>query len=298
MSRKRGRAFLAGLTVTALAASLLIAGGFWVAGYLRDAFTPPLAIGCTATVGGTTYRLAVDQAENASLISALSVQRGMPARAASIALATALQESKLRNINYGDLDSVGLFQQRPSQDWGTAEQIMDPVYSATVFYNALEKVSGYGGMPLNDAAQIVQRSAFPHAYAQHEGLSRAFASALTGQSPGALSCTLPPPTAAGTVGAVETALHAVLGAIPVTSAAGGTSATVHAQVSDSMGWAVAHWAVANAHQFGIVEVSYDGRQWSRAANTDGTNVGWQAAGSAVPARQVGITLTTAAGGAG
>lgn len=288
MSRKRGRAFIAWLTVTALAATLLIAGGFWVAGYFRDAFAPPLAIGCTATVGTSTYRLAVDQTENAALISALSVQRGMPARAASIALATALQESKLRNIDYGDMDSVGLFQQRPSQDWGTVQQIMDPAYSATAFYDALDKVPGYPDMPLNDAAQIVQRSAFPHAYAQHEELSRAFASALTGQSPGSLSCTLPPATAVGTPAALEAALHAALGPIPVTSTAGDSSAILHLPVSESMGWVVAHWSVANAHQFGITQVSYDGRQWSRDANTNGTNAGWQSS-AAAPAGQVEIT---------
>ncbi|PYI69403.1 hypothetical protein CVV68_03140 [Arthrobacter livingstonensis] len=290
MSRKRGRALLAWLTVTALAAALLIAGGVWVAGYFRDSLAPPLAIGCTATVGTGTYRLAVDQTENAALISALSVQRGMPARAASIALATSLQESKLRNIDYGDLDSVGLFQQRPSQEWGTAEQIMDPVYSATAFYNVLEKVPGYVDMPLNDAAQIVQRSGFPQAYAQHEGLSRAFASALTGQSPAALNCTLAPATPVGTPKTLEAALDAVLGPLPVTSTAGESSTTVTVPVPATMGWEVAHWSVANAQQFGITKVSYDGRRWDRDANNNGTNAGWQSAGTAAEPRHVVLSM--------
>ncbi|MEK8228378.1 hypothetical protein NKG05_23500 [Oerskovia sp. M15] len=60
----------------------------------------------------------------------------MPARAATIGLATALQESRLLNIDYGDRDSIGLFQQRPSQGWGTIEQIMDPVFSTTAFSTA------------------------------------------------------------------------------------------------------------------------------------------------------------------
>ncbi|NVM97004.1 hypothetical protein [Arthrobacter wenxiniae] len=294
MSRRRGRAFVAWLAVTALAASLLVAGGFWVANYLRDAFAPPLAIGCTATVDGKSYSLAVDQTESASLISALSVRRGMPARAASIALATALQESKLRNIDYGDLDSVGLFQQRPSQDWGTAAQIMDPVYSATAFYNALEKVSGYVDMPLNDAAQIVQRSASPHAYAQHEDLSRAFASALTGHSQGALSCTLPPATAGGTPTAVEQALNAVFGPVAAAPAADGGPSSLLLEVTDRTGWAVAQWAVANAHQLGITQVGYNGRQWTRGDTNQktGTNAGWQPA-AAGPAGTVQVTLATA-----
>jgi len=287
---RRGRPLIAWITVTAVAAALLVGGGIWVSNYLKDAFAPGLSVGCTAAVGTASFRLTTEQAQNAALISAISVQRGMPARAASIALATALQESKLRNIDYGDLDSVGLFQQRPSQDWGTAEQIMDPVYSTNAFYDALDKVDGYVDMPLNDAAQIVQRSAFPHAYAQHEDLSRAFASALTGQTPAAFSCTLPAATTAGSPQDLETSLHAELGPIPVTS--GGSAATVHLAVTDSVGWAAAHWAVANASALGITAVSYDGREWDRNANDAGTNVGWQPAKDASPAGQVTVLMAT------
>lgn len=110
----------------------------------------------------------------------------MPARAASIAVATAIQESGLRNLDYGDdagPDSRGLFQQRPSQGWGSQEQVMDPVYAANAFYDALEKVPNYADLPVTVAAQTVQRSAFPDAYADHEDEAKAFASALTGHSP-------------------------------------------------------------------------------------------------------------------
>src|SRR6185312_7900274 len=148
--------------------TLLAGAGVWLARSLNNAMEPRLAVGCTATVGGSSFTMSTEQARNAALISEISVQRGMPARAASIALATALQESALRNITYGDRDSVGLFQQRPSQDWGTVEQIMDPVYSANAFYNVLDKVPGYMDMSVNDAAQTVQRSGFPEAYGQHE----------------------------------------------------------------------------------------------------------------------------------
>ena len=102
-----------------------------------------------------------EQAENASLIAAIAIERGLPARAVSIALATAFQESKLVNIDYGDRDSLGLFQQRPSQGWGTAEEILDPVYSTNAFYDALVQVDGYEDMEITEAAQQVQRSAFP-----------------------------------------------------------------------------------------------------------------------------------------
>ena len=147
---------------------------------------------CTADLDGTAWRLSPAQADNAALITAVSVRRAMPARAATIALATALQESRLINIDYGDRDSVGLFQQRTSQGWGSTEEIMDPVYSANAFFDGLDQVPGYAELPVTEAAQAVQRSAFPDAYAQHEMRSRAWASALTGQSPATVSCSLSP----------------------------------------------------------------------------------------------------------
>ncbi|WP_141014048.1 hypothetical protein [Nocardioides sambongensis] len=145
---------------------------------------------CTATVDGHTVEISGEQAENATLIAAIGADRGLPARAVSIALATAYQESKLENIEHGDRDSLGLFQQRPSQGWGTEEQILDPVYSTNAFYDALEKVDGYEDMEITVAAQEVQRSAFPNAYADHEADARALASALTGYSEAAFTCDL------------------------------------------------------------------------------------------------------------
>jgi murein DD-endopeptidase MepM/ murein hydrolase activator NlpD len=92
-----------------------------------------------------------------------------------IAIATALQESVLTNLPFlgarNDHDSVGLFQQRPSQGWGTPQQLMDPQYSSRKFYERLLTVKGWQTMPLTKAAQAVQRSAFPDAYAKHESLS-------------------------------------------------------------------------------------------------------------------------------
>lgn len=144
--------------------------------------------GCTATVDGRSVELSLEQAENASLIAAISVQRGLPARAASIALATAYQESDLHNIDYGDRDSLGLFQQRPSQGWGSRPQILDPVYATNAFYDALVGIDGYRDLEITVAAQTVQRSGYPDAYADHEGDARVLASALTGQSRASFAC--------------------------------------------------------------------------------------------------------------
>ena len=148
----------------------------------------PDPAGCTAEVDGHRVEITVEQAENAALISAIAVRRGLPARAASIALATAFQESKLYNIEHGDRDSLGLFQQRPSQGWGSPAQVTDPVFATEAFYDALEQVDGYREMDITVAAQAVQRSAYPDAYADHEADGRALASALTGNSPGAFTC--------------------------------------------------------------------------------------------------------------
>ncbi|MCE7080169.1 C40 family peptidase [Streptomyces sp. ST2-7A] len=119
-----------------------------------------------------------EQIPNARTILATGVAMNVPARGQVVALATAMQESTLRNIDYGDRDSVGLFQQRPSQGWGTVEQIMDPVHSSKKFYQGLLEVAGWESLTVTQAAQAVQRSAYPDAYAQWEPLARALQQAI------------------------------------------------------------------------------------------------------------------------
>ncbi|MGV9318176.1 C40 family peptidase [Streptomyces sp. NPDC003660] len=119
-----------------------------------------------------------EQVPNAKTIVATGVAMNMPARGQVVALATALQESRLRNLTYGDRDSLGLFQQRPSQGWGTANQILDPVHASTKFYEALQKVSGWQSLSVAQAAQAVQRSGYPEAYAKWEPLATALQKAI------------------------------------------------------------------------------------------------------------------------
>jgi hypothetical protein len=124
--------------------------------------------------GGARTRaadLSEEQRRNAATIVRVARELGAPPRAWLVALATAMQESTLRNINYGDRDSLGLFQQRPSQGWGSPAQVTDPVYSTTIFIDRLLKVPDWERMPVTVAAQTVQRSAFPDAYAKWEGLA-------------------------------------------------------------------------------------------------------------------------------
>jgi murein DD-endopeptidase MepM/ murein hydrolase activator NlpD len=127
-----------------------------------------------------------DQITNAAVIAAVGKQMQVPEQSIVTAIATAIQESRLRNLDHGDRDSLGLFQQRPSQGWGTPAQIMNPTYAATKFYRHLLAVPGWQHMTLNDAAQTVQRSATPNAYGQHELPARALAAAV-----GAATCTPP-----------------------------------------------------------------------------------------------------------
>jgi hypothetical protein len=220
---------------------------------------------CTTKVGGLTVILTDAQARNATLISAIAIRRGMPAHAATIGLAAALQESKLYNVRGGDRDSLGLFQQRPSQGWGTPQQILDPVHATNAFYDALERVPGYADLPVTVAAQRVQRSGYPSAYAVYEDDARALASAMTGFSPAAFWCHLatsgrsPVPPVQRAV-ALRRALLPAFGPATVRAASGaGLDIPV---ASPERGWAVAAYVVAHAQQLGVSSVSYRGRRWA------------------------------------
>ncbi|QGN49020.1 hypothetical protein ACN26Y_23780 [Micromonospora sp. WMMD558] len=134
------------------------------------------------------------QMDNAKIIVDVGVDMKMPRRALVVAIATAMQESTLLNYANGgvpdsfnhpyqatgwDHDSVGLFQQRPSSGWGTVAQLMRPSYAARAFYEALLEIPGWQAMSVAGAAQAVQVSAFPDAYAQHEMRATTIVDALT-----------------------------------------------------------------------------------------------------------------------
>ncbi|WP_395858387.1 hypothetical protein [Arthrobacter sp. KBS0702] len=267
--------------IVLLLAVAMVAGAIYTAVEFLQRSETLITERCTA-VGSGGDDLATDQAANAALISAIAVRRGLPARAASIALATSMQESKLRNIGHGDQagpDSRGLFQQRPSQGWGTEQEVMDPYHATNAFYDALETIPGYESLPITEAAQQVQRSAYPGAYAQHEGMARAFASALTGHTAQGLDCSLRMPDAAGDPAQLQQRLAAAFGPIPATAA----GRTVMVTAQDTRSWAVAHWAVANAKALSISEVRVAGQTWTRSSHN-----GWQAGDA--PSGQVAITV--------
>src|SRR3954451_4944607 len=147
----------------------------------------PAAEQCRFSAAGGEVILTPEQAANGATIVGVAQRQGLPQRASVIAVATALQESSLYNLDHGDRDSLGLFQQRPSQGWGTPEQIRDPAYATSAFLDELRKVSGYQQLPVGQAAQKVQRSAFPDAYAGREADAATIAGVLGGDGTG-LTC--------------------------------------------------------------------------------------------------------------
>jgi hypothetical protein len=288
-----------GLLLVALLGLALVAG---VAVLVDRGVGPLLDRGsCQVRAGGTTWDLSTEQARNATTITAVAVRRGLPARAASIALATAYQESKLRNLAGGDRDSVGLFQQRPSQGWGTVAQIRQPVYAANKFYDELVKVDGYQTMRITEAAQEVQRSGYPEAYQDHAEDGRALASALTGYTPAGFSCVtassddLPVQREGGNGltargDRVRRDLLRVFGDLPTGGFAAGGVSTGHSEGSahydgravdvfvrpvsaanNRRGWAVASYLVAHASRLHVDHLIFDGRIWS----ADRSEQGWR-----------------------
>lgn len=260
-NRKRGRIALLGIV------AIVGTAGWLGATELIDAVRNPR---CTVKAGGATETFDPEQAGNAALITAVSMKRGMPPRAATIALTTAYQESKIRNITYGDRDSLGLFQQRPSQGWGTKEQILDPVYSTNAFYTALVKVKGYETADITEIAQAVQRSGHPELYRDHEGQGRALASTLTGHSAAGITCRLDEVVNSVDPAQVRSDLAEQMG---VTKAVAKGSVLTVTAPDQRTAWAVGHWAVARAEQYGGTQVAVGDRLWDRQDGEDGWSQG-------------------------
>lgn len=141
--------------------------------------TEPAVTTCAAGEPGTVAGFTGDQLTNAASIVAVGREMNVPQRGWVVGVATAMQESALRNLNYGDRDSLGLFQQRPSMGWGSPAQVRDPRYAARKFYDGLLGVPGWERLPVTVAAQAVQRSGFPGAYAKWEGPANQVVAATT-----------------------------------------------------------------------------------------------------------------------
>jgi hypothetical protein len=231
--------------IGAVIAAALVAGGVvWIGG--RRSQSPAT---CALTSASTPYPLDIQQTAYASTIAAVGKRLGLPDHAVTVALATALQESHLQNLPYGDLDSVGLFQQRPSQGWGTPTQLTTPSYAAAAFYQHLQRVPGWQDLAVTEAAQAVQHSASGSAYAQWEGEARAWAIALTGEVAAGFTCRFS--SSAPPDPSLQTLLASEVGSP-------GTGVTV----GTARGWLVASWLVGHAAELGLRSVSFGGQTWT------------------------------------
>jgi hypothetical protein len=250
---------------------LIVAGVYYV---VRTKHVPliPQPTSCTAVADEQALPLTVGQAGIAATIAGVAARHNLPTRAVTIAYAAALQESKLADLNYGDRDSLGVFQQRPSMGWGTPQEIMNPVYASSRFFAALVTVPGYLRMPVYEAAQAVQRSADGYAYDQYATVGAQLASAFYGIDPHALSCYYASPTGKPQLAAATAALTSTFGDLRSASAddpavagrrsdaAGDPAMAVRVQRA-SLGWAVAAWLVSHASSYGISNVRYLGYEW-------------------------------------
>lgn len=330
------------LRIAAACTVLLVVAGYVVTQYVTSSTGPARCTVRTAGERSGEYEIRPEQAANAATITAVASQRRLPERAVTIALATAMQESALRNIEHGDRDSLGLFQQRPSQGWGSERQIQDPVYSTGKFYEHLVQIPGYSRLPLTVAAQRVQRSGYPQAYAKHETNAALLTAALTGRRAAAFNCTTGP--AGGEVEAGSPArLRARLvrefgsGVLPGQKPAGAPEASDSTSASTSKvgldglgkdgeragtgvrprggeadgpraaaggddsvvripvrrgqrGWELAHWAVANASEMHIEQISYRNRVWDASSSEEGWRPKDDAGGGDSGSRTVHVRL--------
>lgn len=281
MPRKRPTRRLAPVVLLVVVA--LVAGGV----YLVVRHVPAILgrTGCTAGSGHAAVALDPQQAQIAATIAGVAYHRGMPSRAVTVAYATAMQETHLHDPDYGDRDSVGVFQQRPSEGWGPPTKLINPVYASTRFFQALAQVHGYQKMPVYKAAQAVQHSADGSAYQQYAASGAALAAYFTTKAH-AVTCWYDPPTQAASQG-VPTALNldgavkSLTQAFGAPGGGGGLSRvsrtrshgdeSLYATASRN-GWAVANWLVTNASSYGITRVRYAGYQWTAGL----TETSWQA----------------------
>ena len=267
------RTILIGLGVGLVVLTLI--AGFW--GLFRWASNlwaedppPPPASRCEATMDGSSASIDLEQSRNASIMAGIAAQRGLAPRAVSIAITTAFQESDIRNLDYGDLDSLGLFQQRPSQGWGTEAQIMDPYYSTGKFYDVMVKVANWENADIGDVAQEVQRSGFPDAYDKHVDRARLLASALSGQTPASWSCIVP---ATDTV-APDLLMSSLIRSYGATALATLTPATQSdpafitiTTYTEEAAWSTAAFAQSWASETGVTAIRVGIYEWKASPDT-------------------------------
>jgi len=272
------------LIVLVVIAVLLAIGAYAAySAYQRFVVQALIVPGCQAGTGNNAIALDFGQAADAATIAGVAVREHLPAEALTVAYATAFQESKLENLTYGDQDSVGIFQQRPSEGWGTTAELEDPAYASRAFFGALVQVPHYTTLPVYEAAQAVQKSAYGYAYEQYAQSGALLAADYTAR-PHEVTCWYSPATQAAddNVSPKLNLPEAVKGlegtfgqpgrnevVTSITRPRSDGSLAVSAPSGSS--WSVANWLVSNASSYGITQVRYAGYQWTAGL----TETSWQ-----------------------
>ena len=282
------------LLVVLLAVAVVAAGLVWWRGGVGTIVGRER---CVAAAHGDSVELDLEQAQNAATIAAAAARRNLPSRALVVGLATAIQESKLLNLYGGDHDSAGLFQQRPSQGWGSQEQVTNPAYASGRFFDSLVQIDGWQTLAITEAAQAVQRSAFPDAYQDHAQDARVLASTFSGSSGAALSCTVraqqvaaETETASGLTPRAQRLRRSMESAFGTLSlggfAPGGVTRANPSAHNDGRaidvffrpyqdrdqrrhGWRLAHWLVAHADSLDVSILIYRDHIWSARRSPEG-----------------------------
>jgi hypothetical protein len=250
-------------------AVLLVLGALALVGRTHEVPTAPqLGSGCLVRGAGFDVPLSTSQAGIAATIAGVASDRALPVRAVTIAYAAALQESDLENLPYGDRDSVGVFQQRPSQGWGTRAELLNPVYATTKFFAALAAIPGYQRLPIYRAAQDVQRSADGYAYSQYSSQGAAMAAGFAGWSGRSTWCWYGSGiTGKSKLAAADQGLKTAFG--PLRTGHFGDPIMTVRVASHAIGWSVAVWLVTHASSYRISTVRFGGYQWTAAQGQRG-----------------------------
>lgn len=248
---------------------------------------------------GQQLRLSREQAQNAAIVSAVTIERNMLPHAALLGLATVSVETDYYNVPYGDRDSLGLFQQRPSMGWGTPEQVQDPIYASNAFYNHLEAIENYQDLPVGETAQRIQLSGYPDRYAEHVESASPWAAAFTGSDRWQLTCTLPASNESPTVNTTDfaEALTRSFGAsislthqdddtltVQATGSYTGADSLSESEANRAVLQAVTRWSLAHTRAYpSVASVAYGGKMWVSSENIGrwwGSPTGWQDSASA------------------
>jgi hypothetical protein len=183
-----------------------------------------------------------------------------------VAIATVLQESKMHNLPFGDRDSLGLFQQRPSQGWGSPAQLLTPSFATEAFYRHLVKVDGWEHLPVAQAAQSVQHSFDGSGYQVWVEEARAIARSLTGETTSQFSCRFARPGGPAAPARLGALADRELGRGALRDSGnggGGSTSLLRASGTTQQDWLVAQWLVGHAYQLGVHTVTVRGQRWRR-----------------------------------